>query len=177
MPQTSYPIDNAIALAGQIQDRKQMEGRLQASEALEAGVLVEVNAGQLRHPQTSHAAGDYGYLMGVTAYRAAIEPNGFPTIVGGEWQTGDYPPVIKKGQIWCKFHGTTAPSLGGAVNFWHPSDNSASNAQYRGMLTDAATSTAVGSEISALPAASFSVVKNATDIDGNTIVLLDCNVT
>ena len=177
MPQTAYPIDNAIALAGQIADRKQVEGRLQASEVLEAGVLVEINAGQLRHPQMSHAAGDYGYLQGVTAYRAAIEPNGFPAIVGGEWQVGDYPPVLKKGQVWCKFSGTTAPSVGQGCNFWHPSDNSQGNAAKRGQLTDAAPSVVVGAEISVLPGGAFSVIKSALDIDGNTIVLLDCNVT
>jgi hypothetical protein len=143
MAQTSYSLDHAAALAGQIVDGRQgfrgVRGRYEPSEDLNFGRIVELHTdGKLRQPQTAAAAGK---LLGGVAYNNALPPGGYSLANN----LGPV-PVFRKGQMWIEYTGT-APVVETQAKVM----SSSTTATHRGKVTGDATSTTAGSEIYAFP--------------------------
>lgn len=144
MPQTTYSLDLDRATAGQIVARYPggMRGVHETSEDVDPGLLVEYHSdGKLRKP----AGTTLTKCVGAIPYQATKQ--------SAPWTSSDGPaPVLRKGQVWLKYSGT-APTVESSVNVRHASDDTNSEAQYRGTVTGSATSAVAGSEISAIEGA------------------------
>lgn len=138
MPQTSYSIDHAVAIAGQVVDGRAQRGRYECSEDLNFGEFVELHTdGKLRRLQGT----TLGKVIGVVPYNPSLPPGGY--------KAGDMmPAILRRGTIWVKYSGT-APAVEVKPNIRHASTDGNSEAQYRGSVTATATSVTAGSEISA----------------------------
>lgn len=123
-----------------------------AANTLSAGLLVEqsTSTSKIDVPKSASLGKVLGIVMYSAGHTANHTPGNPPT--GGEWQAGDTVPVCRRGRIWAKFHSesSTAASLLGALNVWHPSDNSHTLQAFDGYLTADTTSSTTGEEISAL---------------------------
>ncbi len=94
MPQTTYSLDNVASVAGQVVSKDRVVGKYQASEEIPPGRMVELHTdGALRLYRG-------GKLVGASMYRDAKEP--------GPWAIDDFVPVLREGQIWCDFDGTSS---------------------------------------------------------------------
>lgn len=142
MPQTSHPMDPDVALPGMVYGNgPQKIRRLIATEAIPFGRLVELdlsadaNGEKCRLPQT---ATPVGKIMGVALFQETRDAGGYAI--------GDVVPVLVEGDVYVSFTGTTdSPEV--VLKVRSASDDSNSEAQHRGKLTDAAASVVVGSEI------------------------------
>lgn len=143
MPQTSYTIDHAAAVAGQVVNGDLYRGRYEVSETLSFGRLCELHTdGKLRAPQGT----TLGKVIGGIPYNASLPP----ALVGGVyvngWTSNDMPRVLRRGQMWVEYQGT-APAVEAKPNVMH----SSTIATHRGKVTADATSAVAGSEITAAP--------------------------
>lgn len=148
MPQTTYTIDHAAAIAGQVVNGETHRGRYENSELLNFGRVCELHTdGLLRQPQAT----TLGKVIGGVPYNASLPPGG--------WTTGDYMPrILREGQMWIAYTGT-APATESKPNVCHASDDTAGNAQHRGKVTGSATSVVAGAEVSAFSLGGFIVIK------------------
>jgi hypothetical protein len=139
-PQTSaVGLDTTAALPGMVACNagKKVHHYI-ATEALPFGVVVELDpntAGNVRLPKTASAVGK---LAGVTMFDSVRQSGGYAA--------GDQVPVMRQGEIYVSFTGTTDAPLT-AAKVRSASDDSNSEAQHRGKLTDASTSTTTGQEV------------------------------
>lgn len=146
MGQTSYSIDHAAAIAGQVVDgyyeSRKVRGRYEYSEDLNFGRILELHTdGELRHPQGT----SLGKVMGGCMYNPVLPPGGYSLAN----DLGPV-PVMRKGQMWVEYTGT-APTVEAKPNICHASTDGSGNAQHRGKVTGSATSATAGAEISAAP--------------------------
>jgi hypothetical protein len=144
MPQTSYSIDHAEAIAGQVVDapytNRGVRGRYETSEDLNFGRIVELHTdGKLRHPQTAGAAGK---LLGGVMYNSALPPGGYTL------SNNFMVPVMRKGQMWIEYAGT-APGVETQAKV----KSSSTVATDRGKVTGDAANATAGTEIYALEGA------------------------
>jgi hypothetical protein len=157
MPQTSYSLDHAAAIAGQLVDRgdgSRMRGRYVASEALNFGRILELHTdGKLRHPATAGAAGK---LMGGCAYNASLPPTA-AGVYG--YQADDVVPVLRKGQMWVEYTGT-APTVEKKASVM----SSSTVATHRGKVTGDAENATAGTEIYGLEGAHVVKVDTALSL-------------
>jgi hypothetical protein len=141
MPQTSYSLAPAVALAGMLADHgdKEITSR-PAAEVIPPGRAVVIKSdGTVELPKTAGAAipaSGTGSLLGIAFYENYAPAGGY--------QIGDMVPILRKGRVWVDFSGTLATD-NEAVNISHSSTVDTD----RGKFTDAATSTTAGSEITA----------------------------
>lgn len=142
MPQTSYAASPTIAVAGMLADTGDKDiASYPAAEVIPAGrVCVLKSDGTCELPKNEGAlpTSGAGAPIGVSCYLSASPPGGY--------QIGDMVPLVRKGRVWAEFEGTGATDLE-VMNVRH----SSTVATHRGKVTDAATSTSEGVEISALP--------------------------
>lgn len=158
MPQTTYSLDHAAAVAGQLVDRgdgSRMRGRYENSEDLNFGRIVELHTdGKLRHPQTAGAAGK---LMGGVPYNASLPPTS-AGVYG--YKAGEHlVPVMRKGSMWVEYVGT-APTAETQAKV----KSSSTIATDRGKVTGDATSAGAGVEVYALEGAHVIKVDTATGL-------------
>lgn len=134
MPQSSYPLDITAATSGQVVDARKWSGRYIASEDIPAGRVVALHTdGQLRLPRS----GDK--ILGVTPYRASMDPGGY--------KTGDQIAVLREGQAWVETNGA-APTATALQNpKLYASTTIATN---RGKVTSDAVNAGAGVEVVAL---------------------------
>jgi hypothetical protein len=138
--QDTYNTDLSPALPGQIVERGVVTGVYQCSEAIPPGRVVELHTdGKLRLPQGTGA--DIAKPVGVSCYRAAIEPNS-----GNGYAIGEYVPVLRRGQIWADLVSGATVSALAAANVYH----SSTVATNRGKVGSAAEAAGAGVEIDAL---------------------------
>lgn len=139
--QTSFTVDPAIGLAGQIQDAGESSVKSFLAETdILPGRLVEVNpaTGAIRYP----ASTALGRVAGIACFMSFAPPGG--------WKAGQQVPVLRQGRIFVEFSGgTQAPLLAANVN------HSSTIATNRGKLSASATSVVAGSEVSAVGPAVF----------------------
>lgn len=148
MPQSSYSLYHAAAIAGQVVDgvlQRGVRGRYECSEDLNFGRILELHTdGLLRQPQT---AGAVGKLMGGLPYNPSLPPSNVAgTYVNGYANGQHMVPVFRKGQMWIEYTGT-APVVEKPVNVM----SSSTIATHRGKVTSDAPSASAGVEIYAMP--------------------------
>lgn len=140
MPQTSYPLDPVVALAGMVTYRAPggQRGRYECSEDLPQGRIAEFDAAtsKLRLPQSAAPK-----LLGGVPFDSSLPAGGY--LAGAHMV-----PALRRGQMWIEYAGT-APSPESAVNVM----TSTTIATNRGKVTGSAVSGTSGSEIVALPGA------------------------
>lgn len=139
-PQTSaVGLDTTAAVAGMVAcNEGQKKWHKIAAEALPFGVVVELDPtddSKVRLPQTASAVGK---LAGVTMFDSMRQSGGYAA--------GDMVPVLRQGEIYVTFTGTTDTALT-AAKVRSASSDANSEAQHRGKLTDDSTSATVGQEV------------------------------
>lgn len=144
MPQTTYADAPTSALAGMLADSGPKDiASYPASEVIPPGrVCVLKSDGTCELPKNTGAmpTSGAGAPIGISTYLSMAPPGGY--------QIGDMVPLVRKGRVWAEFTGTGASDLE-VMNVSH----SSTTATHRGKVTDAATATTAGSEVSALPTA------------------------
>jgi hypothetical protein len=105
MAQTSFSVDSAVALPGQLADNGPHEViEMVAAETIAPGRLVVYNAssGKCELPQS--ASLDLKLVLGVAMYEAT-NPQ---AVAGGfTYAAGDVVPILRKGRIYASFSGGT----------------------------------------------------------------------
>jgi hypothetical protein len=139
MPQTTYSLDMAAHIAGQVSENGRINGRFYSSEALPPGRILELDAGALRVP----AATTLGAVIGASFYQPHLVPQSDGS--NNLYRSGDSVPCMRTGEVWVEYSGT-APTVGASVNVMH----SSTTATHRGKVTGSATSGSAGVEISAV---------------------------
>lgn len=149
IPQTSYAMRPSIALAGMqgdVDNGQLVIGKFTAAETLLPGRVVELDPTdptKCRYPKTASAVGS---ILGVVLYSAADPVGGTVGTADGGFKAGDTVRILRRGQVWCEYTGTAGSDMMTAMKVRSASDDSNSEAQHRGKLTDASTSTTVGQE-------------------------------
>jgi hypothetical protein len=139
--QTSYSLESGIGYPGQVNEIAPSEiVSYTASETILPGTFVELDTtnGTIKNPQAT----TLGKIVGLACYASTWPPGGYAA--------GDTVPVLRKGRALASFNGGTDTYFG-AVNIKHASDDTLSNAQYRGYATASATSATAGAEVDAAP--------------------------
>jgi hypothetical protein len=176
LPQTDYSLDPPAALAGMIAEPASQlnayETTFVANEVIYPGEFVEyLSAGVVRRPQGLTSVMN---LMGVAVYRATKTAS-VANASGGmaPYQIGDQVTIMKRGKIYCKFSGTTPPVQTATVQVRHASDDTNTEAQYRGSVTDAAASVVAGQE-KTLAGSGIRAIRAATG--STTLALIELNL-
>lgn len=162
MSQTTYTLDNKIAHVGQVADlRNAVYVSAVADGDIPFGRLVEYSAaGKVRLPQAT----TLGKLVGMAVYDETKEPYGpleTATNASG-WKSGSMVRILRKGSGYVEYSGTAPTGAYVAANVRHASDDTNTEAQYRGTVTQTTTSVTAGQEKSASPEGMVAVKTNAT---------------
>lgn len=158
--QSTYNTDPSIAVAGQAVHIDNMVGEFQCSEDIPPGRVVELHTdGKLRLPQGTGA--DIPKIAGVSIYRGALEP--------GAYKTGEYVPLVRKGQVWVELVSGATVSPLSAANVYH----SSTLAVNRGKVGSAAEAGGAGVEIDATGKTYFRRANLATS---PTLALVEVNL-
>lgn len=173
-PQADWSFNPVIAFAG-MRNRTSAADLVvhyPASAACPPGVLLEVTvvSGVPSVRPAQSATGALAPLAGVCMFDDAhvLPPATLPGVNAATYNIGEMVPVLRKGEIWTSWTGTTQGTLVTA-NYVHSSDGSHS----QGFVTDAATSTTTGNEIDNLPGG-FRIVRPTTAPSG--VVLMELNL-
>lgn len=144
MSQTSYSQNLVSGVPGLVADASitdEFRGSWPASEIIPAGRMCEVVAGKVRLCQGTGQ--DSTTLAGVSVYKAMHEPYAGT----GEYQIGQFVPLMSKGTIWVSVAATSAtPTELLDAKYSHSSTITTN----RGMFTTEASSASAGVEISAV---------------------------
>lgn len=151
--QTVYQVDFNAALAGQLADEADLViDSYPANEAIAPGLVVVLSADGIHCelPKTAGALATSGpgSIIGIAAYKA-MAPTQNPIVTPTGYQIGDIVQVVRRGRVWASFSGTGPVTDSQVLNVRNPSTGTITT---RGMVTDAATSTVAGSEVSVMPA-------------------------
>lgn len=158
--QTAYSTTMTLAVAGQLADLYQDYDIVSylCSENIPFGCGVvldtstDANGNTVMLPKGTSST--IGTLVGVAMYVDTLEQQ-LPGTTNIGHKAGTVIPVVRKGRIYAAFAAVstlTAITPLGNPNIFHASDNSNSEAQYRGMFTTDSTATSAGLEITACPA-------------------------
>lgn len=138
MAQTSYDLDSAVALPGQVADlSNKVIVSYPAGGDIPFGAAVELQSdGTVIVPEDTTLT----KLVGI-----AVRDDLLPQVIGGGspgYEAGDMVPVLRVGKVYALFNGGTDAALTKA----HVK-HSSTTATYRGYITASAVSASAGSEI------------------------------
>lgn len=133
--QTTYNLDRPVAVAGQINDTDDIVVRSWPCGAtpILPGMFVEV-LNDVVQPAKSTGQ-EIAKPAGVAIYKDMLEPGGYVQ--------GNLVPVMRKGQIWAIYSGTSIPTDLQDAKVSHSSTVATAN----GTFTDAASAATAGSEV------------------------------
>lgn len=167
MPQTNYSIDRVQSIPGQVVSQDCVVGHYQASESIPFGRVTELHTdGKLRLFRG-------GKRVGIAMYRDAksVTDGG-----DGSWQTDDFVPVLREGQIYAEFAGT--PS-----NVSDYQDANVCGADTtttdRGKLTDASSTSTADGEIYDATGVKYlgtPIASTMSNGDSQTVVLVEVDM-
>lgn len=146
-----------------------------ATEVVYPGRIVEINTttGKCRPPQgTAFPASGYK-MFGLVLQDETRENNADGTVKG--YAVGEPFPVLRRGVAWAELSGGT-PVLETAINVKHASNDTASNAQHRGKLSQSATSATAGAEITATTMIAKQHSPGVAPSPTSSIVLIEINL-
>lgn len=144
MSQTSYSRDPIKGYAGARYDASTGTDTAHgvAAEEIPFGVLVERQVdGTIRRWRGT------GKVFGVSLRHEAREGGAFAIGGNSNYKQYDQVPVARRGRVWVQFESNAVGVALAAPNFYAATDDSLSNAQYRGRATSRATSATTGAEI------------------------------
>ena len=149
--QNSYATTPAYGVAGQLSHSSSMQAHIEtgvSAEAVYPGRVVEINTstGKCRPPQGTAFPSTTHKFYGIVLRDDTRENNSDGTVK--PYAANEPFPVLRRGAVWAELSGGT-PVLETAINVKHASDDTASNAQHRGKLSQSATSATAGAEITA----------------------------
>lgn len=142
MPQTSYSLDPATVVPGQVIDAgddTHIEPFI-AAEVIAPGLGVELTSDGKGVQLPQGTGTGISAFAGFAVFKDAREP--------GSYAIGDIVPVLRKGRIAANCVGSTTITALGAANVSH----SSTLATDRGKITSAATSGTAGSEVASVGA-------------------------
>lgn len=145
-----------------------------ATEVVYPGRIVEISTttGKCRPPQgTAFPASGYK-VFGLVLRDETRENNADGTVKG--YAVGEPFPVLRRGVAWAELSGGT-PVLETVINVKHASDDTASNAQHRGKLSQSATSATAGAEITATTLIAKQHSPGVAPAPTSSIVLVEIN--
>lgn len=175
--QNSYSQTPAYGVAGMLSHHSGVGNVIETgvgTEVIYPGRVVEVSTstGKMRHPQgTAFPAS--GYKFGGLVLRDETRENNVDGTSKG-YAVGEAFPVLTRGVAWAELSGGT-PVLETAINVKHASDDTASNAQHRGKLSQSATSATAGAEITATVVVAKQPAPGVAPSPASGIVLVEIN--
>ena len=147
--QLSYSLFPAVATPGELADNtvNRIVSKV-AKEAIQPGRGLELAAdGSVQQvQQTSSTMKLFGFSVFLSAREGVGNNNDSANPTGAAFAIGDMVPVLRRGSLFAEWKGTTQVE-GTVPNMYH----SSTTATDRGKVTDAATATTAGSEITVCP--------------------------
>jgi hypothetical protein len=178
--QTTYNLFPTQAAAGMLADNT--VNRIQSyqcanNQTIRPGTLLQLasdfNSVQECQTLTSNTGTLVGFAVLLTA-REGLGSQEVTTNAGATYQAGDMVAVLTRGSIFAAWNGTT---INAAVtpNVYHSSNTALTT--FRGFLTDSATNTVAGYEVTAAPA-TFQIRPGGTiqPAGSGSYVLVDVNM-
>lgn len=176
--QNSYATTPAYGVAGQLSHSSSMQAHIEtgvSAESVYPGRVVEINTstGKCRPPQGTAFPATTHKMFGIVLRDDTRENNADGTVK--PYAANEPFPVLRRGAVWAELSGGT-PVLETAINVKHASDDTASNAQHRGKLSQSATSATAGAEISATSIIAKAPALGVAPSPASTIVLVEINL-
>jgi hypothetical protein len=149
--QNSYAQTPAYGVAGMLSHHSGVGNAIEtgvSAETVYPGRIVEISTttGKCRPPQGTAFPASGHKVFGLVLRDETRENNADGTVKG--YAAGEPFPVLRRGVAWAELSGGT-PVLETVINVKHASDDTASNAEHRGKLSQSATSATAGAEITA----------------------------
>lgn len=176
--QNSYSQTPAYGVAGMLSHHSSAGSAIETGVAIEVvypGRVVEISTttGKCRNPQGTALPASGYKVFGIVLRDESRENNADGTVKG--YAIGEPFSVLRRGVVWAELSGGT-PVLETAINVKHASDDTASNAQHRGKLSQSATSATAGAEISATAIIAKQHSPGVAPSPASTIVLVEINL-
>lgn len=176
--QLTYPQNPAYGVPGQLSHSSSITPHVEtgvSAESVYPGRVVEISTttGKCRPPQGTAFPASGHKVYGIVLRDDTRENNADGTVK--PYAANEPFPVLRRGTVWAELSGGT-PVLETAINVKHASDDTASNAQHRGKLSQSATSATAGAEITATAILAKAPSVGVAPSPASGIVLVEINL-